>query len=267
MDVLPEVPSSSDPAQEAWALLAERQSHLRALHDAVELVPGEALASELQRVVDRLPQAISVETASVRIRATDGDRELHLLAATGVPTADLHRLAFQPISLAHARTMLALGARHSQARDLGLRWLGGEWIDGVAGVAGCVVVGTRTERRPRADDLEHLALAAERLGERLGAVDRRTRLLRRASVDVARDVVRRLAPLPDDDATSVLRPRERLILDLYADGLSTKQIAETLVISPHTVRTHAKLAMRRLGVHSRAEATEIVAARRVLALI
>jgi DNA-binding CsgD family transcriptional regulator len=267
MDVRSEAGSWPDRAREAAALLAERERQRRELHDAVMRVPDESLTSTLQRVADKLPEAIAVETASIRLRATDGERELHLLAVSGVATADVRRLAFEPISLGHARTLLALRARHSQARELGLRWVGGEWIVGADGLAGCIVVGTRTERRPRADDLERLAVAAEQLGERLGEVDRRTRVLRLASTEVAREVARSLAPLPPDDATAVLRPRERLILDLYADGLTTKEIAETLVISPHTVRTHTKLAMRRLGVHSRAEAAEIVAARRVLAIL
>jgi DNA-binding CsgD family transcriptional regulator len=267
MAIRSETASLPDRAREAAALLAERERKRRDLHDAVAQVTGERVATSLQRVADKLPEAISVETASIRLRATDGERDLHLVAVAGVATADVRRLAFKSISLAHARTVLALGARHSQARELGLRWVAGEWIVGPDGLAGCIVVGTRTERRPHGDDLEQLAVAAEQLGERLGEVDRRARVLRLASVELTREVARSLAPLPPDDATAVLRPRERLILDLYADGLSTREIAETLVISPHTVRTHTKLAMRRLGVHSRAEAAEIVAARRVLAIL
>jgi DNA-binding CsgD family transcriptional regulator len=40
-----------------------------------------------------------------------------------------------------------------------------------------------------------------------------------------------------------------------------------LVISPHTVRTHLKLAYRRLGVHSREEATELVRRDQLLTLL
>ncbi|MDQ3865829.1 MAG: helix-turn-helix transcriptional regulator, partial [Actinomycetota bacterium] len=63
------------------------------------------------------------------------------------------------------------------------------------------------------------------------------------------------------------RARERQILELYADGLSTRDIAELLVISPHTVRTHVKLALRRLGVHEREEAAAMVRADQVAQVV
>ena len=61
--------------------------------------------------------------------------------------------------------------------------------------------------------------------------------------------------------------RERAILDLYADGLRTAEIAELLVISPHTVRTHVKHAMRKLGVHTREEAAQLVRTNQMLQLL
>jgi DNA-binding CsgD family transcriptional regulator len=57
-----------------------------------------------------------------------------------------------------------------------------------------------------------------------------------------------------------MRARERVILTLFAEGLTTAKVAELLVISEHTVRTHVKLAMRRLGVKTRADAVAIVRA-------
>jgi DNA-binding CsgD family transcriptional regulator len=50
------------------------------------------------------------------------------------------------------------------------------------------------------------------------------------------------------------------ILRLYREGLGTDQIAELLVLSPHTVRTHVRNARRRLGVNSRREALELLEA-------
>ena len=57
-----------------------------------------------------------------------------------------------------------------------------------------------------------------------------------------------------------LRPREHAILRLYGEGLRTDQVAELLVVSPHTVRTHVRNGRRHLGVSSRAEALDLLKA-------
>jgi DNA-binding NarL/FixJ family response regulator len=51
-----------------------------------------------------------------------------------------------------------------------------------------------------------------------------------------------------------LSEREREILRLVGAGLSNEQIAEQLFLSPHTVRTHVRNSLQKLGVHTRAEA-------------
>jgi DNA-binding NarL/FixJ family response regulator len=55
-----------------------------------------------------------------------------------------------------------------------------------------------------------------------------------------------------------LSHRERQILGLVLAGLSNAQIAERLYLAPSTVKTHISTAYRRLGVHSRREATAAV---------
>lgn len=57
----------------------------------------------------------------------------------------------------------------------------------------------------------------------------------------------------------LLTPREREILALLADGLDQDAIAQTLVISPATARTHIQRVLRKLGVHSRLEAVTLTA--------
>jgi DNA-binding CsgD family transcriptional regulator len=54
-----------------------------------------------------------------------------------------------------------------------------------------------------------------------------------------------------------LSGREREILGLLAAGESGAQIAETLVLSPETVRTHIRNAMSKLGASSRAQAVAL----------
>jgi DNA-binding CsgD family transcriptional regulator len=51
-----------------------------------------------------------------------------------------------------------------------------------------------------------------------------------------------------------LTEREREVLRLVVKGKSTQQIAEALVISECTVRTHIGNVLGKLGVDSRAEA-------------
>jgi DNA-binding NarL/FixJ family response regulator len=53
---------------------------------------------------------------------------------------------------------------------------------------------------------------------------------------------------------SRLTTREWEIVDLLAEGASTKQIVEQLVLSQSTVYSHVKSVLRKLGVHSRCDA-------------
>jgi DNA-binding NarL/FixJ family response regulator len=55
---------------------------------------------------------------------------------------------------------------------------------------------------------------------------------------------------------SRLTPREWEVLDLLCDGRSTDEIAETLVLSVETVRSHIKNLLRKLEVNSRQQAIE-----------
>ena len=50
-----------------------------------------------------------------------------------------------------------------------------------------------------------------------------------------------------------LTDREREVLVLVAAGLSNEEIAEHLVVSPHTAKTHINRAMAKLGAHDRAQ--------------
>jgi DNA-binding NarL/FixJ family response regulator len=58
---------------------------------------------------------------------------------------------------------------------------------------------------------------------------------------------------------SALTDREREVLDLLAQGLTNKEIAEKLVITTNTVKRHLKAIFEKLGVHTRSAATAKVA--------
>jgi DNA-binding CsgD family transcriptional regulator len=55
-------------------------------------------------------------------------------------------------------------------------------------------------------------------------------------------------------ATGSLSAREREVLRMVAHGADGPEIAEALVLSPATVRTHVNNAMRKLGARTRAHA-------------
>lgn len=64
--------------------------------------------------------------------------------------------------------------------------------------------------------------------------------------------------------TARLTRREREVLSLVAQGLKYDAVAQALVISPETARTHLQNVLGKLRVHSRAEAIEFVRRHRPL---
>jgi DNA-binding NarL/FixJ family response regulator len=53
-----------------------------------------------------------------------------------------------------------------------------------------------------------------------------------------------------------LSPRENDVLRMLADGLTDREIAEALIISPRTVETHVSNILHKLSVRNRAEAAQ-----------
>lgn len=67
--------------------------------------------------------------------------------------------------------------------------------------------------------------------------------------------VNRFTP-PTSSASSVLTGREREVLQLIAEGWTTKQIASHLYVSVKTVETHRRQIMKKLDRHSVADLTK-----------
>ena len=59
-----------------------------------------------------------------------------------------------------------------------------------------------------------------------------------------------------------LTPREREILQLIVAGQTNRQMAECLVVSPETVKTHVRHVLGKLGVSRKAELRVLLAAAR-----
>jgi DNA-binding NarL/FixJ family response regulator len=90
---------------------------------------------------------------------------------------------------------------------------------------------------------EELTVAIQAVARGAKYVDERLRPL----------MLARLTP----ERVGTLSPREREVLDLLARGLNGEEVAERLVLSPETVRTHVRNAMEKLGASTRVHAVAI----------
>jgi DNA-binding NarL/FixJ family response regulator len=69
----------------------------------------------------------------------------------------------------------------------------------------------------------------------------------------------------DSRGTGMLTAREREVLRLAADGLSSEKIGERLFLSPQTVRGHVGNAMGKLQAHTRTQAVATALRKRLIA--
>ena len=232
---------------EAEALLARAGPSARAqlCHARLALDAGDVQrAAELaERVLRQLPVERRLERApalevAVRARAARGELD----AAGGMLAALREVAALVGTAPLRAGADLADGVLagatgdHQRARTL--------LEDAVDGF----------ERSGGAYDA---ALARLELAAALEALGR--------SADAAREDAAAAARLDElgarTSAAGALSPREREVLELVAEGLTNRQIAERLVLSEHTVHRHVANILRKLRVPSRAAAAARAMAR------
>ena len=108
------------------------------------------------------------------------------------------------------------------------------------------------------------AVSRDQLVSALRAVAAGLMVRNRSTVPSAVPV--RARPLPADDPSDALTPRERDILRLLGDGLANHDIAATLGLSDHTVKFHLRSIFSKLGAHSRTEAVSVAVRRGLLLL-
>jgi DNA-binding CsgD family transcriptional regulator len=105
--------------------------------------------------------------------------------------------------------------------------------------------------------LRRIAFAAERRG---GISDRSVHILELLTPHLQQLHRRAAARRSTAEWPGDLTPREREVLRLVARGQTNREVAHTLWISPHTVRTHLENVFEKLGVTSRAAAVARVSA-------
>jgi DNA-binding CsgD family transcriptional regulator len=70
---------------------------------------------------------------------------------------------------------------------------------------------------------------------------------------------------PDRIKALGITPRELEVLQLIADGLSTREMAERLFVSENTVKTHTSRVFDKLGASRRTQAVQIAQQQRIIA--
>jgi DNA-binding CsgD family transcriptional regulator len=186
---------------------------------------------------------ISEMPANVRLRAVE-----HYRAA-------LHgrRGSFAFVSYGHAYRVDALPVRREDGRIAAVLGV----ATPVHGLPAAAVAYERTAQR-----LERSAAQAEQRAERHGAARRRSRenaeraraARSRAAAGRARAHAQRLQAGAAAPEAPAITPREADVLTLASHGMTSNEIAEQLVVSPATVRTHFENAYLKLGVSDKAAA-------------
>jgi ATP/maltotriose-dependent transcriptional regulator MalT len=252
-----------------------------------------SLTAELQQLLERgAPfHALGADTVTGRLAHAEGRPELawqHLQRAFDcIDNVMMHQ--FSDVPLAPELILVALDADEHDQAERAAR-CAEEFVrrnPGVASIAG-VALHARALLSERVDDysaavaeyrraprplwlaagLEALALARARHGERDAAVadlDEAMRLFQsaRAERDLRRirshlrdlGVRRRLREPPSTAAVGwdTLSPAEQAVAELVVEGLTNREIAERLFLSPHTVGTHLKHMFLKLDIHTRVE--------------
>jgi DNA-binding CsgD family transcriptional regulator len=197
-------------------------------------VPAAAAALRIRRFVDSLVEAL--------VRSGRPDEAADVLGSW----FDAAAATGQPRFAAAAYRCSGLVHEDVSAFEAALRWHD-RWSNPFERARTELCFGEVLRRHKRRTEArEQLRRAAEDF-ERVGARIWRERA--RAELAATGERARRRAPGEGGQLT----PQERQVAQLAARGLTTKEIASQLVLSPKTIETHLRHVFQKLGVRSRTE--------------
>jgi DNA-binding CsgD family transcriptional regulator len=221
-----DVGAAADKASAAWARLQKKDVWVWGAELAPWAVEAIALAGKLEAA-----QEMVAEFAA----GLDGRDAPSAEAALTWCRAVLAEVLGQPQQAeAHYRKASAAYATHPRPYAAALT---------IEGAGRCAVAADGDARSATAD----LAAAVEQL-DQLGAVWDAARV--RATLRSHQSPEER-RPLGRPSYGDLLSPREQEVAQLAAGGLTNREIAATLHLSPRTVEQHVSRAMSKLGMHSR----------------
>ncbi|MBG6237845.1 DNA-binding NarL/FixJ family response regulator [Mycetocola sp. CAN_C7] len=74
---------------------------------------------------------------------------------------------------------------------------------------------------------------------------------------ISRMAVTRISARPSSSPIDTLNPREREILELIAEGMTNRQIGETLALAEKTVKNYVSSLLAKLGIQRRTQAVAV----------
>jgi len=240
-----------DEARRAFEQAGEQwlaQAGLAALHlDADDPAGAVDLAERvLRQLGPNSPQRVDALEVAVRGRLALGDRDVasdHVDELRGLATAVGTSSLEATARLCEGRLAAAADDAESAAHHL------------ADAVAGFERAGTPLEAAGARLELARALAATSRL--ELAAVEARRARVTLAELGAGTEADRAaelVAELADDATPCPLTPRQIEVLQLAAEGLTERRIAQRLVVSEHTVHRHLANIYLRLGCSSRSAA-------------
>ncbi len=239
---------------EAIALLAQAEFHPSAIvtRAMIQLAEGEPSAAwgAVRRLILTIPASNRLARARVLLPAVLTAYAAGDLAAAGDAAEELQETAV--LMGTDALLGLAAVAAATLADDDAAREL---WRDAVRRFHDAGLPFDEAESRLRlAESLIQggdVAAAAEQVST---AIRDLTSLGAAAAVTEGASLVEHIRTAPGGKADGGLTGREAQVLRLVADGMNNQQIADTLVLSPHTVHRHIANILTKLDRPTRAGA-------------